>query len=56
MKPRVKRITVNLSENIDAVKQQLQETHGVQYTYVQVMDFLINYYRKQQPPKTAWQK
>lgn len=54
MKP--KRITIPINGNLDAIKKQLQETHGVEYTYSQTIDYLINYYRKQQPPKTAWQK
>lgn len=51
-----KRITVNVSANVDAIRKQLQEEHGVSYTYVQLIDFLINFYRKSKPIKTEWSK
>jgi hypothetical protein len=52
-----KRITLSISGNIEAIKKQLQEEHGIEYSYAQLIDYLINYYRKQhQQPKTEWRK
>ena len=54
---KTKRITVPISGEIDAIRKQLQEEHGVEFTYSQTFDFLINFYRKRtQPPKTEWRK
>jgi hypothetical protein len=51
-----KRITLTISGNIDAIKKQLQEEHGVEFSYAQVVDLLINFYRKQHKFGTLWQK
>ena len=52
-----KRITLGISGNIEAIKKQLQEEHGIEYSYAQIIDYLINYYRKHyQQPKTEWRK
>ena len=51
--PRTKRITVGISGNIEAIKKQLQEEHGIEYSYAQLIDYLINYYRKTQRPVTT---
>lgn len=48
-----KRITVNISANIDAIKDQLERETGVVFSYVQLIDFLINFYRKNSV-KTTW--
>ncbi len=50
---RTKRITLTISGNIEAIKRQLQEEHGVEYSYAQVVDLLINFYRKAQKPATT---
>ena len=54
--PRTKRITLGISGNIEAVKKQLQEEHGIEYSYAQLVDYLINFYRKHQTTKTSWHK
>mgnify|MGYP003344718891 CR=1 FL=1 len=55
MRLRSKRITIGISGNIEAIKKQLQEEHGIEYSYAQLIDYLINYYRKNSPPpKTEW--
>jgi hypothetical protein len=52
-----KRITLGINGNIEAIKKQLQEEHGIEYSYAQLIDYLINYYRKQhQQVKTEWRK
>lgn len=53
---RTKRITLGISGNIEAIKKQLQEEHGIEYSYAQLVDYLINFYRKHQTTKTSWQK
>jgi hypothetical protein len=50
---RTKRITLTISGNIEAIKRQLQEEHGVEYSYAQVVDLLINFYRKSHKPVTT---
>lgn len=53
--PKTKRITVSVTDRIDAVRKHLQEEHGIEYTYVQLLDFLIHfYYKRAVPPKTEW--
>lgn len=53
---RTKRITLTISGNIEAIKKQLQEEHGIEYSYAQLVDYLINFYRKNNKPVTAWSK
>jgi len=53
MKMSKRRITVNISANIDAIKDQLERETGVVFSYVQLIDFLINFYRKNSV-KTTW--
>ncbi len=50
---RTKRITLTISGNIEAIKRQLQEEHGVEFSYAQVVDLLINFSRKAQKPATT---
>ena len=52
----MKRITIPVDDNIDAIKRQLEEDFGVSFTYVQVIGFLIKQYRKSKPPKTEWRQ
>lgn len=54
---KTKRITIPITGNLDALRKQLQDDHGVEFTYTQTIDFLINFYRKRtQQPKTEWRK
>lgn len=48
-----KRITVNINDNIDAIRVQVERETGVVFSYVQLIDFLINFYRKNSV-KTSW--
>lgn len=50
---KTKRITLTISGNIEAIKRQLQEEHGIEYSYAQLVDYLINFYRKAQRPATT---
>jgi hypothetical protein len=51
-----KRITLTITGNIEAIKKQLQDEYGVEFSYAQVVDLLINFYRKRNKPETSWQK
>lgn len=51
---KTKRITLSISANIEAIKKQLQEEHGIEYSYAQLVDYLINHYRKSKQVNTAW--
>jgi hypothetical protein len=53
----MKRITIPVSGNIDNIRDQLHKELGVYMSYHQLVDYLINYYRKHsQQPKTEWRK
>ena len=49
-----KRLTVSVSDDIDKIKQRIFEDTGVLMTYVQVFDYLINFYYKNQKIQTNW--
>lgn len=50
----MKRITIPVQGNIDAIKKQLQEKLGIELSYAQVIDFLIKHYRDSVQPTTTW--
>jgi hypothetical protein len=53
----MKRITIPVDGNIDSIRDQLHKELGVYMSYHQLVDYLINYYRKHnQQPKTEWRK
>lgn len=49
-----KRLTVFVSEDIDKIKQRILDETGVSMTYVQIFDYLINFYYKNQKIQTTW--
>ena len=52
---RNKRITVDVSTDIDAIRDRIHQETGVTMTYVQTFDFLIHFYTKHcNEPKTQW--
>ncbi len=52
-----KRITIFVDPNIDVIRDHLDKTLGVKLTYVQLFDYLINYYKTNSTlPKTIWRK
>ena len=54
---KTRRITLSISGNIESIKKQIQDEHGIEYSYAQVLDYLIHYYRKHaQQPKTEWRR
>jgi hypothetical protein len=54
MNEKKKRLTVFVSQDIDKIRQRLYEETGVLMTYVQLFDYLINYYYKNQKVQTTW--
>lgn len=55
-----KRITLPVSGDIEAIRDQLTHDTGIKMTYNQVINYLIHFYmvRTQQPdaPRTVWRK
>jgi hypothetical protein len=52
---RNKRITVDVVDDIDKIRDRIKEETGVTMTYVQTFDFLIDFYMKHcNVPKTRW--
>lgn len=49
-----KRLTISVSDDIDRIRRRLYEETGVMMTYVQVFDFLITYYVKNQNIQSTW--
>jgi hypothetical protein len=50
-----KRITVEIAESIDSIRDFIQGQTGVRMTYVQVFDHLIHFYIKHaNEPRTKW--
>jgi hypothetical protein len=54
MTEKKKRLTVFVSHDIDKIRSRLHEETGVLMTYVQLFDYLINYYYKNQKVQTTW--
>lgn len=53
---KTKRITLTITGNVDSVKKDIEDKLGVELSYAQVIDYLINHYRKSLRPTTSWQK
>ncbi len=52
---RNKRITIDVQEEIDAIREKIEEETGVYMTYVQTFDFLIHFYMRHcNEPRTRW--
>lgn len=49
-----KRITIPVDPTIDAIKAKLEEDLGINMSYVQVIAYLIKFYRKNQEVKSTW--
>jgi len=50
-----KRVTVDVSVDIDKIRNKIKADTGVTMTYVQTFDFLINFYMKHaNEPRTQW--
>jgi hypothetical protein len=54
-KVKTKRITLDVPEQIDLIKDKLAADSGVKMTYVQVFAFLVHFYIKHcNEPRTQW--
>ena len=52
---KTKRITLDVPEEIDKIRNKLQDDTGVKMTYVQVFAFLVHFYIKHgNEPRTRW--
>ncbi len=50
-----KRITIEVDEDIDRIREFIEQQTGVRMTYVQVFDHLIHFYVKHaNEPRTKW--
>ena len=50
-----KRITISVDDSIDKIRDHMRMQSGVEFSYVQVFDFLINFYMKHaNEPRTQW--
>ena len=52
---RKKRVTVDVKPEIDKIRDKIKQDTGVTMTYVQTIDFLIDFYMKNvNVPRTQW--
>jgi hypothetical protein len=52
---KTKRITVDVTSDVDVIRDQIESDHGVKMTYVQLINFLAHFYIKHaNEPKTQW--
>ena len=51
-----KRVTIEISEGIEIIRDQMENDHGIRMTYAQLINYLINFYMKHaNEPRTHWQ-
>jgi len=54
---KTKRVTISVDRNIDVIRDHIEQTMGIQMSYVQLFNYLINYYKTHSSiPKTMWKK
>lgn len=53
--PGMKRITIPVHADIDKIRETLREDTGMDMTYVQIINYLIHFYKKHAAePRTQW--
>lgn len=52
----MKRVTIPVQGNIDAVKKELEELLGIDLSYAQVVDYLIKHWRDTKRIGTTWRQ
>ena len=53
--PKLKRITIPVSLDVDLIRDRLAADTGIHMTYTQVFNFLIHFYVKRaNEPKSNW--
>lgn len=51
----MKRITIPVSKDIDAIRDRIKADTGIEMTYSQLFNFLIHFYmQRANEPKTKW--
>jgi hypothetical protein len=50
-----KRITVNVSQDVDLIRETLAQNTGIKMSYIQIFNYLIHFYIKHcNEPRTRW--
>jgi hypothetical protein len=50
-----KRITVNINQDIDLIREKLVSDTGIRMSYIQIFNYLIHFYlRHSAEPRTKW--
>ena len=50
-----KRITVNVSQDVDLIRETLAQNTGIRMSYIQIFNYLIHFYIKHcNEPRTRW--
>ena len=50
-----KRITVNINQDVDEIRERLVADTGIRMSYIQIFNYLIHFYLKHSAePKTQW--
>jgi hypothetical protein len=50
-----KRITVNVSQDVDLIRERLVADTGIRMSYIQIFNYLIHFYIKHAAePRTRW--
>lgn len=53
--PKIKRITIPVSKDIDLIRERIANDTGIRMTYVQIFNFLIHFYvERANEPKSKW--
>jgi len=50
-----KRITVNINQEVDLIRETLAQNTGIRMSYIQIFNYLIHFYIKHcNEPRTRW--
>ena len=50
-----KRITVNINQDVDLIRERLVDHTGIKMSYIQIFNYLIHFYLKHAAePRTQW--
>ena len=50
-----KRITVNVNQDVDLIRETLAQNTGIKMSYIQIFNYLIHFYIKHcNEPRTRW--
>ena len=52
-----KRITVNINQDVDLIRETLTQNTGIKMSYIQIFNYLIHFYLKHcNEPRTKWKE